>query len=124
MDKITRRRSMALGAGAIASAGLLDPRPATAAIPVANVPPSKLPIEKDAALRVIRPTKFIDPDEAIFRQNTEKFAKTTGVAVRVDFVGWEDLRPQTAVAARTGAGPDIVIGWGDDPFLYTDKLID
>jgi multiple sugar transport system substrate-binding protein len=44
--------------------------------------------------------------------------------MRVDFVGWEDLRPQTAVAANTGAGPDIVIGWPDDPHLYADKLIE
>jgi multiple sugar transport system substrate-binding protein len=34
------------------------------------------------------------------------------------------LRPQTAVAANTGAGPDVVIGWPDDPHLYADKLIE
>jgi multiple sugar transport system substrate-binding protein len=46
------------------------------------------------------------------------------VPVRVDFVGWEDLRPQTAVTANTGAGPDIVVGWPDDPHLYTEKIRD
>ena len=44
--------------------------------------------------------------------------------MRVDFVGWEDLRPQTAVAANTGAGPDIVARLADDPHLYSDKLVD
>lgn len=68
--------------------------------------------------------QFVDPDETIWRSNTEAFTKATGVPVRVDFVSWEDLRPQVAVAARTGAGPDVVIGWANDPHLYTDKTID
>ena len=95
-----------------------------AAIPVADVTPPNLPIEKGATLRVLRPTKFVDPDEVILRANTEKFTEATGVEVRVDFVGWEDLRPQTAVAANTGAGPDVVVGWPDDPHLYADKLLE
>jgi len=129
MDRLTRRDTLALsagglGAGLATAGGLLGAGRAAAAVPVANVEPPRQPIEKDASLRVIRPTKFVDPDEVIFRQNTEKFVRATGVQVRVDFVGWEDLRPQTAVAARTGAGPDVVIGWADDPHLYGDKLID
>ncbi|MCW3476519.1 ABC transporter substrate-binding protein [Limobrevibacterium gyesilva] len=124
MDEITRRGSLALGAGALATAGLIGARPAGAAIPVADVPAPKQPIEAGATLRVIRPTKFVDPDETIWNANTEKFTKATGVPVRVDFVGWEDLRPQVAVAARTGAGPDVVVGWANDPHLYSDKILD
>lgn len=122
MDDITRRGSLALGAAA--SAGLLTARSASAAIPIANVPMPKQPIEKGATLRVIRPTKFVDPDETVWNSNTAAFTKATGVPVRVDFVGWEDIRAQVAVAARTGAGPDVVVGWANDPHLYTDKIID
>lgn len=118
---ITRRGALAVGAGAAAST-LVDFK--ASAIPIANVAEPNLPIEKGATLRVLRPTKFVDPDEVIFRENIKKFVDSTGVQTRVDFVGWEDLRPQTAVAANTGAGPDIVIGWPDDPHLYTDKLIE
>ena len=39
-------------------------------------------------------------------------------------MGWEDIRPQTAVVANTGTGPDIVIGWGDDPHIYADKVVE
>ena len=85
---------------------------------------SQANIEKGATLRVLRPTKFVDPDETIFRENTEAFAKATGVQVRVDFASWEDLRPQTAVTANTGAGPDVVVGWADDPHIFADKLVD
>ena len=37
---------------------------------------------------------------------------------------WEDIRQQTAVSANTGAGPDIVLGWAEDPHVYSDKLIE
>jgi multiple sugar transport system substrate-binding protein len=120
MNIITRRNALALGAGA----AIALPGFRASAIPIKSVEPPKLPIEKGATLRVLRPTKFVDPDEVIFRENIKKFTDSTGVPVRVDFVGWEDLRPQTAVAANTGAGPDVVVGWPDDPHLYTDKLIE
>ncbi len=122
MSDITRRQSLGLGLGALA-AGFVG-RGASAAVTGADVAPPKLDLEKGASLRVLRPTKFVDPDEVIFRENTEKFAQATGIPVRVDFVGWEDLRPQAAVAANTGAGPDVVVGWTDDPHLYADKVLD
>ncbi|MBV8094309.1 MAG: carbohydrate ABC transporter substrate-binding protein, partial [Acetobacteraceae bacterium] len=90
MNIITRRCSLSLAASALASAAAGGGAQSVAA---ADVEPPKHPVEKDASLRVARPTKFVDPDEAIFRQNTEKFTKATGVPVRVDFVGFEDLRP-------------------------------
>ncbi len=126
MDRITRRDTFKVGAaGALGAAALLDSAPAHAAgVPVANVPMPKQPIEAGATLRVIRPTKFVDPDETIWNENTAKFSKATGVAVRTDFVGWEDIRAQVAVAARTGAGPDVVAGWANDPHLYSDKILD
>jgi multiple sugar transport system substrate-binding protein len=123
MERITRRDSLALGAGVLAATSI-GGREAHAAIPTANVAPPKQPIEAGATLRILRPTKFVDPDEVVFRANTQKFTAATGVPVRVDFVGWEDLRPQTAVTANTGAGPDVVLGWPNDPHLYYEKLLD
>ncbi len=122
IDRLTRRDTLILGAGALAATGLAGST-ARAAIPTADVPPPRQPAEKGAALRVLRPSKFVDPDETIFRANTKAFTDATGIPVRVDFVGWEDLRPQTAVTANTGAGPDIVLGWPNDPHLYSDKLV-
>lgn len=123
MTEITRRGSLILGAGALAATSL-PARRARAAIPIGSATPPSYPIEKGAMLRVLRPTKFVDPDEVIFRENTKAFTEQTGVPVRVDFVSWEDLRPQTAVSANTGAGPDVIIGWGDDPHLYAEKIMD
>lgn len=118
---ITRRRAVALGAG-LAAASLLDFK--ASALPITETAPPRLPIENGATLRVLRPTKFVDNDEVIFRENIKAFSEQMKVPVRVDFVGWEDLRPQTAVAANTGAGPDVVVGWPDDPHIYADKLLE
>ena len=123
MQDITRR-GLGIGATALTAAGILGAGPARSAIAVTDTPPLNLPIEKGASLRILRPAKFVEPDEVIFRENTKKFADATGCAVRVDFSGWEDLRPQTAVTANTGAGPDVVVGWTDDPHLYSEKLLD
>ena len=120
---ITRRGTVGLGAGALAAAAL-GREAAGQQIPTAPAEMPRLPIESNASLRVIRPTRFVEPDEVIFRENTAKFTQATGVQVRVDFVGWEDIRAQTAVTANTGTGPDVVIGWADDPHIYADKLVE
>lgn len=123
MEQLTRRGTLAAGAGLVAAGGLVG-GPAHSAVPIVDVPKPNQPIEAGAELRVIRPTKFVDPDETIWNANTAKFQAATGVKVRTDFVGWEDIRAQVAVAARTGAGPDVVAGWANDPHLYTDKILD
>ncbi|MGH7040553.1 MAG: ABC transporter substrate-binding protein [Acetobacteraceae bacterium] len=127
MDILTRRQSLLLGAGAVGGAALLGEgahaQSMDAGIPVADVKPPNLPIEKGATLKVLRPAKFIAPDETLFRANTKKFTEKTGVDVELDFISWEQLRPQTAVTANTGAGPDIIVGWSADPQIYATKLV-
>ena len=119
---INRRTALLTGAAAMATA--MMPNYAMSAIPTAAATPPKLPIESGATLRILRPGKMVDADEVIFRENVAKFATEMNVPTRVDFVGWEDLRPQVGVAANTGAGPDVVLAWPDDPHLYADKLIE
>ena len=80
--------------------------------------------EKGAKLRVLRWKRFVQGDEDAFMANIKKFSDKTGIEVRVDNEGWEDVRPKAAVAANIGSGPDIIIGWFDDPHQYPDKLID
>ncbi|HET8996721.1 MAG TPA: extracellular solute-binding protein, partial [Acetobacteraceae bacterium] len=124
MQSFTRRESLALGVAAVGAATLpIVGANAAEDVPTANVAPPDLKIEKGAQLKVLRPAKFVAPDEVYFRENTKKFTQQTGVDVRVDFVSWEDLRPQTAVAANTGAGPDVIIGFSADPQIYANKLV-
>ena len=114
-----RRGAMALGAGLLLAGG----RPARA-ITTADVPAPNFPLERGAKLRVLRPAKYIDPDEAIFNANTKRFTERTGIEVRVDYVNWPDMPVQVAVATNTGQGADVIIGFSADPHLYADKLLE
>jgi multiple sugar transport system substrate-binding protein len=116
--QITRRAALALGGSALVAGGAgaqIQTQPATA---------PTLPIEQGATLRMLRPVRFVQPDEEVFRANCQRFTERTGVQVRVDFVGWEDITQQTAVTANTGAGPDIIIGFDQAPHIYADKIHD
>src|SRR5262249_13198203 len=108
---ISRRDSLALGAAALGAASIpiIGAQAAFDDVPTADVKAPEYQIEKGASLHMIRPAKFIDPDEVYWKKNTEEFIKKTGVDVKVDFVSWEDLRPQLAVVANTGAGADIFV---------------
>ncbi|WP_299512510.1 extracellular solute-binding protein, partial [uncultured Limnohabitans sp.] len=80
--------------------------------------------EKDAKLRVLRWSRFVQGDIDAYMINVKKFTEKTGIPVRVDNEGWEDVRPKAAVAANTGAGPDIILSTNDDANLYPEKLLD
>ena len=80
--------------------------------------------EKDAKLRVLRWSRFVQGEFDAYMANVKKFTEKTGIEVRVDTEGWEDIRPKAAVAANTGAGPDIILSTNDDSNLYPDKLVD
>ncbi len=114
MVQITRR-GLGLGTAAAATASH---------IPHAGAQAPSLPIESGATLRVLRPARFVEPDEVIMRQNIARFTQETGVPVRIDFVGWEDIRPQTAVTANTSAGPDVIIAWPEDPHIFADRVVE
>lgn len=121
MRKITRRDSLKLGAVALAGAtvGRSMGSPARAQTPMLDLKP-----EQGATLRILRPAKFVAGDEKLWLENTEKYTKETGVQVKVESQGWEDLRPKSAVAANVGKGPDVVYGWYDDAHQYPEKLVD
>jgi len=122
---ITRRHTIGLAAGGLAAELAVGSSPgARAAVTAANVPQPKLPLEPGAKLRVLRPAKFVDPDEAIFTANAKKWGEQAGVEIRVDYLAWDNMAAQTAVVANTGAGPDIVLGFGPDAQIYADKLIE
>jgi multiple sugar transport system substrate-binding protein len=113
-------------AGGIAASGALlrGARPARAAeIPARDVPRPDFPVERGARLRVLRPSKFVQGDETLWLANSRRFAETTGVEVVTESVGWDDLRPKTAVAAQVGSGPDVVLAWQEDPHLFPDRLV-
>src|SRR5438105_1675099 len=90
----------------------------------ANAQQYKAAPEKGAKLRVLRWKRFVQGDEDKWAENTKKFTQVTGIDVRIDAEGWEDVRPKAAVAANVGSGPDIIIGTYEDAHQHPDKLLD
>jgi multiple sugar transport system substrate-binding protein len=123
MSDFTRRDVLKIGAGAAAGAMVADGIGATPAL-AQSAPQWTLAPEKGAALRVLRPSKFVQGDETLWLENSKKYTQQTGINVRVDSVSWEDLRPKAAVSANIGQGPDIIYGWYDDAHNYPEKLVE
>src|SRR5258708_2446568 len=115
MRKLPRRAVLGWGLGLAASRAL-----GTAA---RAYEPAFKP-ERDAAMRLLRWSGFVKSDEELWNANTKKFTDATGVKVSVEYITWEDVRPKAALAANLGTGPDIVMGWYDDPHIYPQKLLD
>ena len=121
MSKITRRDFLKSTAGA-AAAGSLGM--GGALMSPEALAQGKWQPEKGAKLRVLRWKRFVQGDEDMWLANTKKFTQQTGIEVRVDSEGWEDVRPKAAVAANVGSGPDIIISTFEDAHQYPEKLLD
>ena len=119
MSNIRRRDFLRISAGIAAGAAGGMPLLAEAQGKTAPWKP-----EMGAKLRVLRWKRFVQGDEDQWMANTKKFTEKTGVEVRVDNEGWEDVRPKAAVAANVGSGPDIIISTFEDAHQYPDKLVD
>lgn len=122
MNPFNRRQFLEGSAGVAAATGLGAGSALWA--PAAQAKSLSYKPEKGAKLRLLRWKRFVQGDEDAFMANIKKFTAKYGVEVRIDNEGWEDVRPKAAVAANIGSGPDIIIGWFDDPHQYPDKLLD
>jgi multiple sugar transport system substrate-binding protein len=115
MSDFNRRKFLEGSAGVAAAAAFT---------PLAQAQTIAFKPEKGAKLRVLRWSRFVQGDIDQYMVNVKKFTEKTGIEVRVDNEGWEDVRPKAAVAANTGAGPDIILSTNDDANLYPEKLLD
>ena len=118
MSDFTRRDFLKTGAGlALTGPALLQTAQAWAA-------DNPFKAEDGASIRLLRWKYFVKSEDEVFTALIDAFQQATGVAVRIDNEGFEDLRPKSAVAASIGSGPDIVWTIHADPHLYPDKLVD
>jgi multiple sugar transport system substrate-binding protein len=117
------RRKFLEGSAGVAAAATLGTG-ATVFAPAVHAQTLTLKPEKGAKLRVLRWSRFVQGDIDQYMKNVQAFTAKTGIEVRVDNENWEDVRPKAAVAANTGAGPDIILSTNDDANLYPEKLLD
>jgi multiple sugar transport system substrate-binding protein len=122
MIQFTRRRVLKAGS-ALAAAGLAGPALLEAARAWAAEDMLFQP-EDGAELRILRWNRFVQSEEEAFMALLDAYTQATGVPIRVDSEGFEDLRPKAAVAANIGSGPDIIWGIHADAHLYPDAMLD
>ncbi len=118
MSKFTRRDMLKTTVGA-AVAG-----PALLAAARSWAAEMKFTPEAGAKLRMLRWKRFVQSEEDAFLALIDAYTQATGVEIRIDSLGFEDLRPKAAVAASVGTGPDIIWNIHADAFLYPDALVD
>jgi multiple sugar transport system substrate-binding protein len=116
---LTRRSLLQAGAGAAVGSALLAPagRPRAQAA-------FRLPPEEGASLRLLRWEAFVEGDHEAWMANTRRFTDLTGVTVEVESIPWETVGQSALRIAAAGSGPDIVLGWFDDPHLFPNRLLD
>src|SRR5258706_6527345 len=119
----SKRRDFLKATAGVAAGSMLGTG-STLFAPDAYAQQYKVVPEKGAKLRVLRWKRFVQGDEDAWAANTKKFTQQTGIEVRVDAEGWEDVRPKAAGAANVGSGPDIIISTMEDAHQYPDKLVD
>ncbi len=121
---MTRRDFLKTTGAGVAGAALLASSLGPLAGRALAASPPPLDIEKNPVLNLLRWSQFVDSDKPLWEENCRKWEKLTGGKVNIEWISWEDVRPKAAMSAAVGAGPDVVLGWHDDPHLYPDKLVD
>jgi len=113
-----------LKSGAALGLGAAVATPAMVAAAKAWAAESMWQPESGAELRMLRWKRFVQSEEVAFQASLDAFSKATGVSIRLDSEGFEDLRPKAAVAANIGSGPDVIWGIHADAHLYPDAMLD
>jgi multiple sugar transport system substrate-binding protein len=80
--------------------------------------------ERGAHLSLLRPKSFVQAEDDAFVAATEAFINATGVKVTISRESNDDVQPKASVAANTGAGPDLVLGFYSLPHLFPGKCLD
>lgn len=121
MNRYTRRKFLKTSAGVGLAAGV---SPALLGAAKAWAADSMWTPEDGAEIRMLRWKRFVQSEGDMTESLISAFSEATGVKVRIDSEGFEDLRPKAAVSASIGSGPDIVWTIHADPHLYPDALVD
>ncbi len=117
------RREFLKSAGVVTAASMLGVGSGVRAATSSGVNFVNKP-ESGASLEVLRWTRFVQGEEDQWMANTAKFTEQTGIKVTTNRAAFEDIRPKAAVSARANSGPDIILGWFDDPHKFVGKLVD
>src|SRR5438105_2431477 len=111
MARIARRRVLKLSA----SGGM-------AAILASGRGPA---LAQERSVHWLRWTDFVPASDQLLKgQFTQDCKKALGINLKVETVNANDLQSRITSAIQSGAGADIIMGFGNWPQLYADSLAD
>jgi multiple sugar transport system substrate-binding protein len=110
---VSRRRFLALSAGAAASGveGIVAARRAPA-------------YAQGTRLHLLQWSHFIPAADTLFEAQAAEFGKQAGVEVKIERINQNDLQARATASIQSGAGPDIIILANNHAHLYETSLVD
>ena len=110
---VSRRRFLALSAGAAASGveGIVAARRAPA-------------YAQGTRLHLLQWSHFIPAADTLFEAQAMEFGKQAGVEVKIERINQNDLQARATASIQSGAGPDIIILANNHAHLYETSLVD
>jgi multiple sugar transport system substrate-binding protein len=116
------RRTLVRGGAALATSGSLT-GPALLEWAKAWAQQASWKPENGAQLSMLRWKAFVQAEDDAFVKMLDAFTKATGVGVTVTREQSEEVQPKAAVAANTGAGPDLIWALNTLPHLFPQKCL-
>ena len=112
-SSVSRRRFLALSAGAAASGveGIVAARRAPA-------------YAQGTRLHLLQWSHFIPASDTLFEAQAMEFGKQAGVEVKIERINQNDLQARATASIQSGAGPDIIILANNHAHLYETSLVD
>jgi multiple sugar transport system substrate-binding protein len=110
---VSRRRFLALSAGAAASGveGIVAARRAPA-------------YAQGTRLHLLQWSHFIPAADTLFEAQAREFGKQAGIEVKIERINQNDLQARATASIQSGAGPDIIILANNHAHLYETSLVD
>jgi multiple sugar transport system substrate-binding protein len=68
---------------------------------------------------------FVPATDAMFKKELMPAAeKALGIKVNLETVNGNDLQPRTTAAIQSGAGPDLIMAFNNNTYLYANSVVD
>src|SRR3981189_3267352 len=94
--------------------------------PAAILPSGRAPaLAQETTVHWLRWADFVPASDVLLKGPiTQECKKATGINLKVETVNANDLQSRITSAIQSGAGADLIMGFGNWPQLYTESLAD
>ncbi len=117
MSRINRRKALKLaGTGALATAGGMAGILATGRMPA---------FAQQKTVHWLKWVDFVPASDTLLRKELLPEAeKALGIKINMETVNGNDLQPRVTAAIQSGAGPDLIMAFNNQTYLYANSVVD